>query len=128
MRVLLLCLLIAGCSRPAALPLASPSGAFAVTTEISGEEAGPTRRYCVRFKVKDVQTAREMTFQTGASHGQKWAIAWSPSGSLVLYSSDIGTRAYDIGGGRISERSPDNAEEEVARGAYRAKYGKQPPA
>jgi hypothetical protein len=75
-----------------------------------------------------MQTKHEMTFQTGASDAQKWAIAWSPSGSLVLYSTDIGTRAYDIKDGHVIERSPNDAESDVARGAYRKKYGKQPPA
>jgi hypothetical protein len=121
MRGLLLCILIAGCSRPGAgpveVPLASPSGTFVVTTEMSGAEAAPTQRYCVRLKVKDVQTARAATFQTGASDGQKWAVAWSPSGALVLYSSDIGIRSYDIKDGQIIERSPDDAEREAARSA-----------
>ncbi len=128
-RALLLCLLITGCSaRPIAPPLISPSGAFAVTTEISGAEAGPSDRYCVRLKVRETKTGRVMTFQTGASDVQKWAIAWSPSDSLVLYSSDIGILAYDIKNGQIVERSPDDAERKVAREAYRRKYDQQPPA
>ncbi len=69
-----------------------------------------------------------VTFQTGASDYQKWAIAWSPSGSLVLYSSDIGIYAYDIKDGKIDERSPTDAESEVARDAYQKKYHKKPPA
>lgn len=96
--------------------------------EISGRSAGPTLRYCVRLKVREIRMGREMTFLTGASDFQKWAVAWSPSDSLILYSSDIGTRAYDIKGGQSVERSPDDAESEVARGAYRKKYGKRPPA
>jgi hypothetical protein len=113
---------------PAALPLASPSGEFVVTTEISGAEAGPVRRYCVRLKVRDVRTSRETSFQTGASDFQCWAIAWTHSGALVLYSSDIGMRSYDIKDGQIIERDPGDAEQDVARGAYREKYGKRPPA
>lgn len=131
MRMFLLCIVIAGCSRasrPVSVPLASPSGEFSVTTEISGEEAGPTRRFCVRLKLKDAQTSRETSFQTGASDAQKWALAWSPSGAIVLYSSDIGTRAYDIKDGQIIERSPDKAEKDVARRAYKEKYSRQPPA
>jgi hypothetical protein len=128
-RAILLGLALAGCSpRPEAPPLASPSGEFAVTAEVSGEEAGPTRRHCVRLKVEETKTGRVMTFQTGASDVQKWAIAWSPAGSLVLYSSDIGTLAYDIRDGRIAEREPDAAERESARDAYRRKYDRQPPA
>ncbi len=124
-RLLLLCLLIAGCSRPPA-PLVSPSGAFSARAEISGNEAGPTRRLCVRLRVTDIPAKREITFQTGASDVQKWAVGWSPSNSLVLYSSDVGTMAYDIKNGQIAERMPDATEQEVARKAYEQKYGTKP--
>ena len=124
-RLLLLCLLVAGCSRQAA-PLVSPSGAYSVATEISGDEAGPTRRLCVRLRVTDLVASREITFQTGASDVQKWAAAWSSSNALVLYSSDIGTMAYDIKDGRVTERVPAAAELEVGRKAYQQKYGSRP--
>jgi len=124
-RLLLLCLLLAGCSRQAA-PLVSPSGAFSATTEISGDEAGPTRRLCVRLRVTDIVAKREVTFQTGASDVQRWAAAWSASNSLVLYSSDIGTVAYDMKDGQIAERTPDAAELQVGRKAYEEKYGRKP--
>lgn len=124
-RLFLICLLLVGCSRQAA-PLVSPSGAFSAATEISGDEAGPTRRLCVRLRVTDIVARREITFQTGASDVQKWAAAWSPSNSLVLNSSDIGTMAYDIRDGRIAERVPDAAELEVGRKAYAKKYGSRP--
>ena len=110
-RLFLICLLLVGCSRQAA-PLVSPSGAFSAATEISGDEAGPTRRLCVRLRVTDIVARREITFQTGASDVQKWAAAWSPS--------------YDIRDGRIAERVPDAAELEVGRKAYAEKYGSRP--
>jgi hypothetical protein len=124
-RLLLLCLLITACSRPAG-PLVSPSGAFSSTTEISGGEAGPTRRLCVRLRVTDIKAQREITFQTGASDVQKWALAWSPANSLVLYSSDVGTLAYEMNGGQIVERVPTAPELEVGRKAYEKKYGTRP--
>lgn len=124
-RILMLCLLLVGCSRPAT-PIVSPSGAFTARTEISGDEAGPTRRLCVRLRIMDVHAKREITFQTGASDVQKWAAAWSPANTLVLYSSDVGTSAYDIRDGQIMERAPDADELEVARNAYEKKYGKRP--
>lgn len=122
-RSLLLCLLLVGCSRPASPYIVSPSGVFSARAEISGNEAGPTRRYCVRLGIEDIKTKRWLTFQTGASDVQKWAVAWSPSDSLVLYSSDIGTLAYDVKDGQILERTPDADELEVGRKAYEHKYG-----
>ena len=124
-RLLLLCLLFGGCSRQAT-PLVSPSGALSAKTEISGDEAGPSRRLCVRLRVTDVVAKHELAFQTGASDVQKWAVAWSPSNTLVLYSSDAGTMAYEIKGGQVVERVPDAAELEVGRKAYEGKYGRKP--
>lgn len=109
-----------------AAPSVSPSGAFSARTEISGDEAGPTRRLCVRLRVTDIVANREIIFQTGASDAQKWAVGWSPSNSLVLYSSDVGTMVYDIKDGQIVERIPDPTEQEVARKAYEHKYGTKP--
>jgi hypothetical protein len=109
-----------------AVPILSPSGAFSARTEISGDEAGPTRRLCVRLRVTNIPAKREIAFQTGASDVQKWAVGWSPSNSLVLYSSDVGIMAYDIKDGQMVERMPDAAEQEVARKAYEQKYGTKP--
>jgi hypothetical protein len=126
-RFALFCLVLAtACSRYEPAPLMSPSGVWTAGTEISGSEAGPARRACVRLKINEVQAKREISYQTGASNGQKWAIAWSPAGSLVLYSSDVGIMAYDIKGHQIVERAADRAEEQVGREAYRRKYGKSP--
>ncbi|HEU5118048.1 MAG TPA: hypothetical protein VFT74_15600 [Isosphaeraceae bacterium] len=121
-------LLVAGGSRPVGKPLISPDGRHEAQTEISGNEAGPTRCCCVRVKFREIDTGHEMTFQTGASDYQKWAITWSPSGSLVLYSSDIGICAHDLKDGKVVERSADDAESQIARGAYQKKFGKKVPA
>ena len=126
MRVLLCCaLVLSGCLQEVPHRLASPSGAFIATAEVAGKEAG-SRQNCVRLKVTDSKTKQVITYQTDASDVQKWALAWSPSGSLVLYSSDVGTSAYDITTGQIVERDPTSDEKEVARQAYEKKYGTRP--
>ena len=66
-----------------------------------------------------------MEFQTGASDGQRWAIAWTPVNTLVLYSSDIGTLAYDVKSGKIIERKATAEETKIADEAYRMKYKKK---
>lgn len=129
MRPLLVCVsifVIAGCSRQGGSPLPSPSGNFVALAEISGAEAGPTRRDCVRLKITDTKNKVVVVYQTGASDFQKWAFAWVPGDSLVLYSSDIGTLSYDIRSGQIIERTPTSAEEEIGRQAYEQKYAKRP--
>lgn len=127
-RLLLLCFAIAlvSCSQAEPKAITSPSGAYSAKTEISGDEAGPTRRICVRLRVVEVATKKEMQFQTAASDRMKWAMEWSPKSSLVLYSSDAGTTAYDVHNGSIVERVATEEEKEVGRHAYEKKYGNKP--
>ena len=106
--------------------MASPSGEYSAQTEVSGDEAGPTRRLCVKLKVTDVRAKKEMIFQTEASDTQKWALGWAPNSVIVLYSSDVGIHAYEIHDGAISERAADAVEQEVGRAAYEKKYGTRP--
>ena len=107
-------------------PIVSPSSRLTARAEISGEEAGPTRRLCVRLTITDTATGGQHTYQTGASIVHKWAIGWSPKDVLVLYSSDAGIFAYEIQGGHIVERRADKDEEEIGRKAYESKYGRRP--
>jgi hypothetical protein len=118
--------MIAFCTHAISDGINSPSGLYSVIAEISGEEAGPTRRLCVRLKVTEVTTKKEMIFQTGASDVQKWAISWSAKNVIVLYSSDIGTHSYIIKNGKIIEHQANEDEKEVGRRAYEEKYGKRP--
>ena len=112
---------LVGCNH-AATPVLSPSGDYHAETEISGAEAGPTRHDCVRLVVTNRKTKDIFALQTGASDFQKWAIGWSPHNVLILYSSDIGTYAYDISGSTIKERSPSKEELKTGKEAYHSKY------
>ncbi len=76
----------------------------------------------MKLRVNKIGTKQELTFQTGASDGQKWAAAWSASNCIVLYSSDIGTRAYEITNDKIVEHMPDAAEAKTGEKAYEEKY------
>jgi hypothetical protein len=124
--VLLSVLLLTACARSSAAPLPSPSGALTARTEISGDEAGPKRRLCVKLFISEIASHKELLFQTDASDTQKWAMAWSPANVLVLYSADVGTNAYEIKDGKIIERAASPEEREIGREAYKVKYGKLP--
>ncbi|HTJ78402.1 MAG TPA: hypothetical protein VL357_05350 [Rariglobus sp.] len=124
---IILCgLMAAACSRLEAGSLISPSRTYLLTSEIAGEDAGPTKRYCVLLKVVEIATKKEIQFQTGASNTQKWALGWFHDNILVLYSSDIGIYAYDLADGKITERLAKEDEKEVGRDAYKKKYGERP--
>ncbi len=69
---------------------------------------------------------RETTFQTYASDNMKWALAWTTGDSLVLYSADMGTTAYDVRDGSILERQPTLGDYAVADDAYAKSYGHPP--
>jgi hypothetical protein len=119
-------LLVASCTRIEHPQLISPSGNYQSTVEVAGKEAG-TRRNCVSIIINDLRTNRQMRFQTGAADTQKWAIGWSPEDVLVLYSSDIGTYAYEVHGNAIVEKAKPTATEiETGRLAYEKTYGYKP--
>jgi hypothetical protein len=104
----------------------SPSGLLEAKTELSGPEAGSTRHHCVILKVINIQTKKEAKLQTGASDFQRWAIGWAPGDTLILYSSDIGTYAYDLQDNALVERPITKEEMEVGKDAYQKKYGNRP--
>lgn len=114
------------CGGPVPDPILSPSGHYSVTTEISGADAGPDFGLCVRLKIVEAASGKVSTFQTGASDTQKWALDWSPDDTLILYSSDIGTYAYELTSGGIVERLATKEERDVGRNAYERKYGRRP--
>jgi hypothetical protein len=123
---LLWCICIfAGCTLKTQEVVRSTSGVYSLRTEISGDEVEPTKQRCVRLRIVDESTGKELTYQTGASNTMKWAVGWLNE-VLVLYSSDIGTHAYDVKNGKIIERRANEEEEEIGRKAYEKKYGKRP--
>lgn len=114
-----------GCSRSGSEAVTSPDGRIKVRTEISGREAGPTKRFCVILIFEDSE-GEEKRIQTGASDRMKWALDWHDSDTLILYSSDIGTTAYDLEGLEVSERRPTDEEMNTGREAYKERYGRLP--
>jgi hypothetical protein len=118
-------LLLSACSPHVNQPVESPDGHYILSAEVSGDEAGPTRRMCVRLRITDQKTKTESVYQTGASDNSKWAVGWL--GDVpILFSSDIGIYAYNITGGSITERLANEEEKEAGRKAYERKYGKRP--
>lgn len=122
---LMFLLLMAACGPRGVSSFESPDGRYIASPEVSGDEAGPTRRMCVRLRIVDQKSKTELVYQTGASDNSKWAVGWL--GSVpVLFSSDIGIYAYDIAGSAIIERPANEEEKEAGRKAYELKYGKRP--
>jgi len=115
--------LLVACGRSNVAPISSPFGAYLLQFEISGEDAGPILRGCVKLIVRDVESGRELSFQTKASDHSKWAAAWASSNTIVIHSSDVGTYAYEIVDGRFSERPANADERKFGRSAYAEKYG-----
>ena len=122
---ILIAVLCLGCGGADSGEAISPDGKLKVRTEISGNEASPTKRLCVILVFEDLE-GKEKRIQTGVSDVMKWALDWHDSDTLILYSSDIGTTAYDIDGLEISERLPTKEEIITGKESYRNRYGKLP--
>ena len=99
--------LILGCSGAPSValrPIPSPSRTYTVTPSINTSTKDRTRYLCVAFDVTDNSGATVGHVQTGASDGMRWALGWHDDGTIVLYSSDIGTYAWKLdANGRLSE-------------------------
>ncbi len=106
-------------------PVRSPSGHFVAFATISGPEAGGDSG-AVALHVTDQSGQNEVTIQTHASDQMKWALAWNGEQSLVLYSADDGTTAYDLHAGSLDERAPTAGEQKIADDAYADRYGHPP--
>jgi len=124
--VLTVLLSLVGCSRSGPVEFQAPTGPLTVLVEISGPEAGPTRKDCVRLCFRNALTGKQVIEQTPASNAMKWAAVWSDADTFALFSSDVGIVAYDFTHGSITERPASETEKEAARAAYRKKYADSP--
>jgi len=94
-------MLAIGCVRPApavpaALPINSPTGKLTLSTWINGSKDDPTTHMCVAFDMTDATGAVVGQVQTSASNNSKWAIGWLDDSTIVLDSSDIGSKAWKV--------------------------------
>ena len=95
----------------------SPSGEYGFVPSISEDGI-------VYFELYDKGDNPIDSIRTGASDFQKWAFGWHDEQDIViLYSSDIGTRAYSVQEDKLSEVSPlTPAIEAKAKALYTERY------
>jgi hypothetical protein len=80
-------------------PIQSPSGEYSIFATI--EEVS-----LIKLHLTNKEGVELDTVYSGASDAMKWALGWMPSENVVvLQSSDIGTRAYDIVDNRLVAKS-----------------------
>jgi hypothetical protein len=77
-------------------PIVSPVGAMTLTPSVNQSKADPTKFLCVAFDVHDESGGLLHSVQSSASDTSKWAIGWFDDATIVLYSSDIGTYAWQL--------------------------------
>lgn len=127
-RIFLFALLVAsfsGCDRAGSQQAVSPDGKLRVRTEISDDVGEVTSRSCV-ILIFHGSKGQEKHYQTAVSDSMKWALDWHDTNTLVLFSSDVGTVAYDVEAMEITERIPCEEEIVTGREAYRKRYGGLP--
>jgi hypothetical protein len=83
------------CARTAHPPITSPSGEYRIFATI--EEVS-----LIKLHLTNKEGVELHAVNSGASDAMKWALGWMPGENVVvLQSSDIGTRAYDIVDNRL---------------------------
>jgi len=121
-----LCVLV-GCRKKASnTPVVSPSGQYRVAATINRDKADQTKYLCLKLHLGEPGGKGVQSLQTGVSATMKWSLGWMPEGDVVvLYSSDVGTQAYKVGGeGDLREIQIND--EIISRGKQlkEDKYGK----
>lgn len=101
----------------------SPSGNYYITTSI---QDNPGAKYlCVKIHLFSKVGVELSHLQTNASDRMKWALGWlEEKDTVVLYSSDIGTYAYNIGSANQLIKTEVSGLVERGRALYQNKYQK----
>ena len=101
-----------GCS-PRRYPIetvVSPSGKYQIKATINTDESDTTKYLCIKLHLLDAQGKELSQLQTGVSHRMKWALGWmNNNDTVVLYSSDIGTYAYEVENNTLRNIKTTNA-------------------
>jgi hypothetical protein len=80
-------------------PIQSPSGEYKIFAAIEGVSL-------IHLHLTNKEGVELDTVYSGASNAMKWALGWMPDEDIVvLQSSDIGPRAYDIENNRLVAKS-----------------------
>ena len=109
---------LVGCGARNEALLNSPSGKYATLATVQDSIV------YVQLHSKEGKELHEV--RSGASEYQKWAIGWMPEhDTVVLYSADFGTLAYEVVGGRllrIEDVQSDSALVQRGQELYANKY------
>lgn len=101
------CLMPIFCSSPTdCAPIKSPNGSLTLIPSVNQSKNDLTKYHCVAFDITDSTGARLHHVQSGASDRMKWAIGWFNDSTVILYSSDIGTRAWKLNDDKSSDEVP----------------------
>lgn len=77
--------------------LSSPSGKYQISASVNHSKDDPRKYLCLKLFLFDSSGNLLKAEQTGVSDTMKWALGWMDKEDVVvLYSSDIGTSAYDV--------------------------------
>lgn len=91
--------LLNSCGQKEHSPIQSPSGEYSIFATI--EEVS-----LIHLHLTNKEGVELDTVYSGASDAMKWALGWMPDEDVVvLQSSDIGTRGYDIVDNRLVAKS-----------------------
>ena len=107
--------------------IASPSKHFILKVEINSDKSDKTKYGCIVLTLYDTSNKEISTFQTGASNYMKWAVNWHPAkDTIVLYSNDIGNRAYHLTDkNQLDTISVTKEIDSIAKIIFDKKYAKQ---
>ncbi|MDK3159577.1 hypothetical protein QPK87_23810 [Kamptonema cortianum] len=88
-------------------PVKSPSENYAVFATVNRTDRNKPNYACVMIHLLDADGKELEVLKSKAGDVQKWALGWmTDSDVVVLYSSDVGSMAFEIVEGTLKEISP----------------------
>ena len=79
----------------------SPKASYSIKSKVNRSDSGRKDYALVTLFLFDKNHKQLDSLNTHAGDAMAWATGWADTTSIVLYSSDIGTQAWKVSGGKF---------------------------
>jgi hypothetical protein len=102
----------------------SPKADYSIKSKVNRSDSDRKDYALVTLFLFDKNHKQLDSLNTHASDVMAWAVGWVNTDNLVVYSSDIGTQAWTVRGGKFHLTSVTQPMEAQAAMLYKQKYKK----
>jgi hypothetical protein len=104
--------------------IASPQADYSIKSKVNRSDSDRKDYALVILFLFDRNHKQIDSLNTHAGDVMAWAVGWGDASSIVVYSSDIGTQAWTIRGGKFKSEAVTKPLQKQADIFYKTKYKK----